>query len=241
MPRRVGGEHGWGSTVTSPCEAIMTLLLRLRPDTMTPAQLAAVSYLARFSGATHHLYAYQLRRLRSRCGADRGLPRHPARAPSAAPGRQGRQARHNAADRAPRPGGMRGQRTHGPLVLRPLSGRPINRRDVFRMVQRIAKVAGILRHISAHSLRHACHYHPCRCCPRDGEIGDSTLVAHEYPPLREARATAPRPATSSSWLSFWPYVPHMPHTPKPAVTRAFPESSTDNHRHERTRRGRAAT
>ncbi|WP_367280099.1 site-specific integrase [Nocardioides sp.] len=29
---------------------------------MTPAQLAAVSFLARYSGPTHHLYAYQLRR-----------------------------------------------------------------------------------------------------------------------------------------------------------------------------------
>ena len=32
------------------------------PDALTPAQLAAVSYLARYSGPTHALYAYQLRR-----------------------------------------------------------------------------------------------------------------------------------------------------------------------------------
>jgi site-specific recombinase XerD len=49
----------------------------------------------------------------------------------------------------------RGERTSGPLVLRPLTGNPIDRRDVYRMVTKIAKVAGIPRHISPHSLRHA--------------------------------------------------------------------------------------
>ena len=49
----------------------------------------------------------------------------------------------------------RGQRTSGPLIRRPVSGEPIDRRDVYRMVARIAKVAGIPRHISPHSLRHA--------------------------------------------------------------------------------------
>ena len=61
----------------------------------------------------------------------------------------------------------RGQRTEGPLVLRPLSGNPIDRRDVYRMVRRIAKVAGIPRHISPHSLRHAAITNAldagCRC------------------------------------------------------------------------------
>jgi len=49
----------------------------------------------------------------------------------------------------------RGQRTTGPLILRPLTGNPIDRRDAYRMVARIAKAAGIPRHISPHSLRHA--------------------------------------------------------------------------------------
>ena len=49
----------------------------------------------------------------------------------------------------------RGERTTGPLILRPMSGRPIDRRDVYRMVARVAKAAGIPRHISPHSLRHA--------------------------------------------------------------------------------------
>lgn len=39
-----------------------TALLPFRPDAMTPAQLAAVSFLARYSGPTHALYAYQFRR-----------------------------------------------------------------------------------------------------------------------------------------------------------------------------------
>lgn len=49
----------------------------------------------------------------------------------------------------------RGERTEGPLVLPPLSGKPIDRRDGYRMVARTAKAAGIPRHISPHSLRHA--------------------------------------------------------------------------------------
>ena len=39
-----------------------TTLLPSHPESMTPAQLAAVSYLARYTGRTHTLYAYQLRR-----------------------------------------------------------------------------------------------------------------------------------------------------------------------------------
>jgi hypothetical protein len=36
-------------------------LLPFQPTTMTTAQLAAVSFLARYAGHTHQLYAYQLR------------------------------------------------------------------------------------------------------------------------------------------------------------------------------------
>jgi site-specific recombinase XerD len=49
----------------------------------------------------------------------------------------------------------RGERVSGPLILRPLSHKPVDRRDVYRMVARIAKEARIPRHISPHSLRHA--------------------------------------------------------------------------------------
>ena len=38
-----------------------TIPLPFQPTTMTTAQLAAVSYLARYTGPTHTLYAYQLR------------------------------------------------------------------------------------------------------------------------------------------------------------------------------------
>ncbi len=41
------------------------------------------------------------------------------------------------------------------LILRPVSGQPIDRHDAFRIVARIAKAAGIPPHISPHSLRHA--------------------------------------------------------------------------------------
>ncbi len=44
-----------------------TTLLPFQPATMTSAQLAAVSYLARYSGRTHSLYAYQLRECFSWC------------------------------------------------------------------------------------------------------------------------------------------------------------------------------
>ncbi len=37
-----------------------TTLLPFQPATMTRAQLAAVSFLARYAGRTHALYAHQL-------------------------------------------------------------------------------------------------------------------------------------------------------------------------------------
>ena len=47
-----------------------TALLTWQPDDLTPAQIAAVSYLARYSGPTHALYAYQLRRWFDWCGSN---------------------------------------------------------------------------------------------------------------------------------------------------------------------------
>ncbi|MFE7223518.1 tyrosine-type recombinase/integrase [Nocardioides sp. NPDC057577] len=49
----------------------------------------------------------------------------------------------------------RGERTTERLILRPTSGKSIDRRDAYRTVTRAAKAAGIPRHISPHSLRHA--------------------------------------------------------------------------------------
>src|SRR4051794_27136026 len=248
-----------------------TILLPFQPDAMTPAQLAAVSYLARYTGHTHTLYAYQLRRWFTWCesnhldplvgiqrahvelyirnlgdsglrvssvntmmhgvrgffryahidgliGADpavyarlpkvhrdetrtQGLDRlelirflqiaqtitvhHGAlafllginalRASEAAAVRiedHGETLRGHRVLRLVGKGGKpatmpitvpvlrvleacRGEPTEGQLVLRPLSGKPIDRRDVYRMVRRVAVAAGIPRHISPHSLRHA--------------------------------------------------------------------------------------
>jgi site-specific recombinase XerD len=248
-----------------------TLLLPFQPATMTPAQLAAVSFLARYAGATHHLYAYQLSRWFSWCEAngldpllgverahvelyirhlgDCGLmpsstntmmhgvrgffrfahidgltPSDPAvyarlpkvhadetrtqgldrlelirflqvaqtitvhhgalayllginalRASEAAAVRiedytetlRGHRVLH-LVGKGSKPATMpitvpvlrvleacRGERTQGRLILRPNSGNPVDRRDVYRMVQRIARAAAIPRHISPHSLRHA--------------------------------------------------------------------------------------
>ena len=96
-------------------------------------------------------------RVGGRHGADRGLPRDAAWAPGAAPRRQGRQAGDHAADRAgpTRPRGVPRTADREPLVLRPTSSKPIDRRDVYRMVLRIANLAGIPRHVSPQSLRHA--------------------------------------------------------------------------------------
>ena len=248
-----------------------TTLLPFQPDAMTPAQLAAVSYLARYSGHTHVLYAYQLRRWFTWCetnGLDpligiqrahvelyirhlgdsglrvssvntmmhgvrgffrfahidgliaadpavyarlpkihsdesrtQGLDRlelirflqvaqtltvhHGAlayllginalRASEAAAVRiedyqetlRGHRVLH-LVGKGSKPATMpltvpvlrvleacRGERSKGPLILRPVSEKPIDRRDCYRMVLRIAKAAGIPRHVSPHSLRHA--------------------------------------------------------------------------------------
>ncbi len=76
----------------------------------------------------------------------------------------------------------RGNRTEGRLIVRPVSGNPIDRRDAYRVVARIAKAAGIPRHISPHSLRRT----PPSPTPCDAGV-----------PLREAQILArhadPRP------------------------------------------------
>src|SRR6476659_11316293 len=47
-----------------------TTLLPFQPATMSTAQLAAVSYLARYSGRTHTLYSFQLREWFAWCEAN---------------------------------------------------------------------------------------------------------------------------------------------------------------------------
>ena len=51
-----------GPASRSPEAATNTTLRPFQPEAMTLAQLAAVSYLARYTGQTHVLYAYQVRR-----------------------------------------------------------------------------------------------------------------------------------------------------------------------------------
>lgn len=249
----------------------MTAILPFQPASMTPAQLAAVSFLARYTGRTHEMYSYQLRcwfewcetnhldplvgiqrahvELYIRQMTDRGLmvstintnmhgikgyfrfahidgqiPSDPAvyarlpkvhrdesrtngldrlqltrflsvaptigvhygalahllgilalRASEAASVRiedyrdtlRGHRVLH-VVGKGNKPATMpltipvlrqleacRGDRTQGPLILRPLSNNPADRRDIYRMVRRIANAAGIEQHISPHSLRHA--------------------------------------------------------------------------------------
>lgn len=55
LPRRVDGERGRADT-RSPLESTMsTATLPFQPSTMSEAQIAAISYLARYSVATHML------------------------------------------------------------------------------------------------------------------------------------------------------------------------------------------
>jgi integrase len=67
----------------------------------------------------------------------------------------------------------RGERSAGPLLLRPVSGKPIDRRDVYRMVLRVAKAAGIPR--------------------------TSVLIRCGTPPSRTHSTQASHSATPRSW------------------------------------------
>jgi integrase len=122
----------------------------------------------------------------------------------------------------------RGERTEGPLALRLLSGKPIDGRDCYRMVTRIAKAAGIPRHISPHSLRR-------------GAITNALDVGV---PLRRAQVLArhadPRPrlraretSTATASTSLPPISPAFePVTPRPhqghlrVRIRCLPDAST---------------
>jgi integrase/recombinase XerD len=58
------------STRSSRTSPSGSRLLPYQPMSMTTAQLAAVSFLARYAGHTHHLYSYQLRRWFGWCEAN---------------------------------------------------------------------------------------------------------------------------------------------------------------------------
>ena len=91
----------------------------------------------------------------------------------------------------------RGERDRGPLVPRPLSGNPIDRRDVYRMVARIAKAAGIPRHISPHSLRHAAI---TNALDAGVPLRDAQILARHADPGPPSTTTEPE-ATSTATAS----------------------------------------
>ncbi len=86
----------------------------------------------------------------------------------------------------------RGQRTDGPPILRPVSGKPVDRRDVYRMAARSAAAAGIPRHIS-----------PLPTPRRDHQRPDAQIPARRADPRTterydRARATSTGTASTSS-------------------------------------------
>ena len=87
----------------------------------------------------------------------------------------------------------RGDRTEGPLVLRPLTGNPIDRRDAYRMITKIATVAGIPRHVRAHSLRHAPITNAL-----DAGVPYATPRPSPATPTPDHRALRPRPGATST-------------------------------------------
>jgi integrase len=91
----------------------------------------------------------------------------------------------------------RGERTDGPLILRPL----IDRRDCYRMVARIAKVARIPRHISPHSLRHAAI---SNALDAGVPLRDAQILARHADPAPPSTTTAPAATTTATASTFSP-------------------------------------
>ena len=87
----------------------------------------------------------------------------------------------------------RGQRTNGRLLVRPISGNPSDRRDAYRMVSRIARVAGIPRDISPHSLRHAAF---TNALDAGVPLRDAQILAR-HTPTHEPPSTTTAPAATS--------------------------------------------
>ena len=79
----------------------------------------------------------------------------------------------------------RGQRTNGRLLVRPISGNPSDRRDAYRMVSRVARVAGIPRHISPRSLPAARRHHQRPRCRRTTSRRPDPGPAHADPRTTE--------------------------------------------------------
>jgi len=108
----------------------------------------------------------------------------------------------------------RGDRTAGPLILRPLTGKPVDRRDVYRMVQRIARAAGIPRHISPHSLRHAAITNASTPASRSATPRSSPATPTPGPP-----STMTAPAATSTGTACTSSPPTSPASNRLAPTR----------------------
>jgi integrase/recombinase XerD len=90
----------------------------------------------------------------------------------------------------------RGERTTGRLILRPMSGRPIDRRDAYRMVARVAKAASIPRHISR--TRFVTQRSPTHSTP---ESRSATPRSSPGMPTREPPGTTTGPAATSTAMA----------------------------------------
>jgi hypothetical protein len=137
-----------------------------------------------------------LRASGDRRGADRGPPRDPPRPPcpctwSATAASPPPWQRPSPVPRALQ--ARRGHRAAGPLTLRPQSGKPIDRRNIYRMVRRIAKTAGIPKHTSPHSRRARRRPTPRRADPRP-----TRRPTHHRALRPSPRATSTATASTSS-------------------------------------------
>ncbi len=131
----------------------------------------------------------------------------------------------------------RGERTEGQLVLRPTTGKPIDRRDAYRMVARIAKVAGIPG-TSART--------PCGTprSPTPSTPGSLCATRRSWPatPTRALPSTTIAPAATSTATASTSSPPTSPASERPTqiANRARIESAPA-HRHApaptRTRSG----
>ncbi len=97
-------------------------------------------------------------------------------------------------------------------MRRPVSGKPIDRRDVYRMVQRIAKATQIPRHISPHSLRHAAI---TNALDAGVPLRDAQILARHADPAPPSTTTEPA-ATSTGTASTSSPVTSPEYEPPPA-------------------------
>ena len=139
-----------------------TSILPFQPATMSTAQLAAVSYLARYSGRTHVLYSLQLRQWFTWCENTAldplvGIQRAHIELYIRQLGDHGLMDSSVVTMMHAVRGFFRFAHIDGLIPADPAvcARLPKIHRDAYRMVARIAKTAAIPRHISPHSLRHA--------------------------------------------------------------------------------------